>query len=328
MRGRASGLITAGLLLAASLSTRPARAYVQGVNEEGKPLYWSSSCETVTITLNGFTGMTPDEVAKSIGAAAAAWGPDSVTCPAATGDGGNGHPYLEILPQLATGGTATAVSKDGKNSIVFETTTWDGPTGAFAYTSVSKEPDGRIVDADISINAAPDSGFEWANLDPGAPAGGHLPLVDLQTVMTHEFGHFLGLAHTCSNNRYGTGDDGNDAPVGGVDAMGQPIPSCDDTGVPQFATVMWANIDDGSSAKRVLSTDDARGVCSIYPPTRAAPACGQNLPDDGCGCATAPGAPTDGFAAVALAGLALVTRRRRRRQRDDVASPTGEARRD
>jgi MYXO-CTERM domain-containing protein len=314
MRGLTRLLVAAGVLIAASVSTRVAQAYVRSENQYQKQLYWSSSCATVTIYLNGFTAMTPDQVAKSIGAAAAAWGPDSVTCPAATADGGNGHPYFEILPQLATGGSVPDISvPDGKNSIVFETTTFDGPSDGFAYTAVSKGPDGRIVEADIAINAVPGIGFEWANLDPGAPSGGHLPLVDLQTVMTHEFGHFLGLAHTCTTTSSGAGDDQNDAPISDTDYLGQPIPSCDDTGVPQFAAVMWAYIDDGSSAKRVLSTDDARGVCAIYPSAQDPHSCAQNLPDDGCGCATVGAAPGS-LAAVTLGALALVACRRRRRR--------------
>jgi MYXO-CTERM domain-containing protein len=320
MRRHARLLLTACVLIAASVSARVAQAYVRSVSNAQKQLKWLSSCETVTIYLNGFTGLTPDEVAKSIGAAAAAWGPDSVTCPADMGDGGNGHPYFEILPQLATGGSVPDISApdppDGENSIVFETTNWDGPPDAFAYTAVSKEPGGRIVEADIAINAVPGIGFEWANLDPGAPSGGHLPLVDLQTVMTHEFGHFLGLAHTCLTTTSGGGADENDAPLDGKDYLRQPIPSCDDTGVPQFAAVMWATIDDGNSAKRVLSIDDARGVCAIYPSAQDPHACTQNLPDDGCGCATALGASTNRLAAVGLVTLALVTRRRRRTRRN------------
>ena len=73
---------------------------------------------------------------------------------------------------------------------------------------------------------------------------------------------------------------------------------------------MWANIEDGSSDKRVLSTDDAHGVCAIYP-AGLPQACTQNLPDDGCGCATA-GAPSNRLAAVAVVALALLARRRRR----------------
>jgi MYXO-CTERM domain-containing protein len=307
-------------LIAAALVARPAEAYVRSVtqSEPHNELSWLSSCETVTIYLNGFSAMTPDEVAKSIGAAAAAWGPDAVTCPASVGDGGNGHPSFNILTQLSTGGPVPSLVDnsgnaitDGKNSIVFETASYDGPYGSLAYAQVSKDPSGRIVEADIAINALPGAGFEWVNLDPGASPGAHLTQFDLQTVMTHEFGHLLGLAHTCL---VGSGvDDGNDVPLGTSDDKGQPIPSCDDNGVPQYAAVMWAKIEDGSSAKRTLSIDDERGVCAIYPPTRNPPVCTQNLPDDGCGCASA-GAPTGKVATFLVVVLALARQRRRARR--------------
>ena len=74
---------------------------------------------------------------------------------------------------------------------------------------------------------------------------------------------------------------------------------------------MWYVIDSESIKKRVLTTDDARGVCAIYPSALDPHSCTQNLPDDGCGCATA-GAPMDRLAAFALVVLALVMRRRRR----------------
>jgi MYXO-CTERM domain-containing protein len=314
MRGRRRALIVAGGLIAASLSTRPAQAYVRSVNNEGLALKWPSSCETVTIYLNGFTAMTPDEVAKSIGAAAAAWGPDSVTCPADVGDGGNGHPYFEILAQLATAGSKPGA---GENSIIFETTNWDPDVSqeALAFTTVAREPNGQIVDAEIEINAT-NPEIVWANLDPGAPPAKHGQLrFDLQTVMTHEFGHFLGLAHTCIGGD--SSDTGDSPPDGSKDSAGQLIPACtdptDSTNATQAEAVMWYVIDSESIAKRVLTTDDARGVCAIYPSASDPHSCTQNLPDDGCGCATAGAAPGP-LAAVTLAALALAARRRRRRR--------------
>ncbi len=153
MQARLRVLASAGALAAASLVGRGAGAYVRAVSDAGAPLYWSSSCETVTIYLNGFTAMTPDEVAKSIAGAAAAWGPDAVTCPGAAGDGGGSHPYFEIIPALSTGGAVPDVADDGKNSIIFEPTTWDEYDGAIAVTSHFREADGQIVDTDIKINA-------------------------------------------------------------------------------------------------------------------------------------------------------------------------------
>ena len=314
MRGAPRALVLAGVLSAATLSARTADAYVRSVSDAGYQLKWSSSCETVTIYLNGFSAMTPDEVAKSIGAAAAAWGPDSVTCPAATGDGGNGHPYFEILPQLSTSGSGTINQKDGKNSIVFDTTGSELGPEVLAATAVAREPNGQIFDADIEINASsPD--ILWANLDSGAPPpkNGQLRF-DLQTVMTHEFGHFLGLAHTCIGSDSTVGGDGDSPPFGSKDDSGQLIPTCSDppdsTNATQAEAVMWYVIDQESIAKRVLTTDDARGVCAIYPAALDPHACTQNLPDDGCGCATGR-APSSRLAGLALVALALLRHRRR-----------------
>ena len=312
MRRRVRSVTFAGALFAASLVARGADAYVRATSDAGKPLSWSSSCETVTIYLNGFTAMTPDEVAKSIAGAAAAWGPDEVTCPAATGDGGSGHPYFQILPALSSGGSVPGFGHpDGKNSIVFQTTNWDEDAAAVAVTSVFKEPSGNIVEADIEINATDPQDIAWANLDPGSPPEKNgIQRFDLQTAMTHEFGHFLGLAHTC----IGAGNDGNDQALSAKDDQGQPVPDCATAGAPENQAVMWYVVDAESITKRVLTTDDARGVCAIYPPSVNPPACTQNTPDDGCGCA-ATGPHAGGWAGGALMLLALAVARRRRRRR-------------
>jgi MYXO-CTERM domain-containing protein len=142
--------------------------------------------------------------------------------------------------------------------------------------------------------------------------------IDLQTLMTHAFGHFLGLAHTCLGEGDGTqgSDDGDELIDCGHD-QGRPIPTCtsdpDGGDAVQAAAVMWCEIDPEDISKRVSTTDDARGVCAIYPPARVAPVCAQNSSDDGCGCAVVSGEGGSPQLAGALAVLAWAVIRRRRR---------------
>ena len=228
--------------------------------------------------------------------------------------GGATHPSFEILPQLATGGSGSADPLDGKNSIVFDTMAPGLGPEVLASTSVAKGPDGHIIDADIEINAtSPD--IIWANLDPSAPPSKNAQLrFDLQSVMTHEFGHLLGLAHTCVGSDSTLGGDGDSPPAGSKDDAGQSIPDCSDpadsTNAIQAEAVMWYVIDRESTIKRFLTADDTRGVCAIYPPARNPPVCTQNLPDDGCGCAAA-GVQTGNLAGFVVVATALAMRRRR-----------------
>jgi len=308
MRARIA-IALAASALAAPFLARPAHAYVRALSDSGYQLYWPSSCAAVTIYLNGFSlisadaMMTSDEVAKSIAAAAHAWSPDEVTCPGPDGDAGSGHPYFEIVPALATGGSVPGIANDGKNSIVFPTVWTDDPL-AIALTSHFSRPDGEIVDTDMEINPSPALG-EWADLDLGS---GHVSdPIDLQTAITHEFGHFIGLAHTCVA----------DGAPGAKDDQGQPVPSCDDDSVPQAQAVMWFEVAHSSTAKRVLAPDDVRAVCDIYPAAKDPRTCTLNLPDDGCGCAT--GGKRDGrgpAASLLMLGFATAQARRRRIRSD------------
>lgn len=289
----------AGLVVAA-LAARPARAYVRATAQQSQlPSFWDSGCQVVTIYTNGYTGMTSDEIAKSIAAAAHAWSPEMVTCPDSAGaDGGSGHPSFEIITQLAPDGPPPNIGPDGKNVLVFQTETWEHYGDAIALTSRNTDPSGRIFDADMEVNAT--GSWQWANLDPDA--SGHVSsFFDLQTALTHEFGHFLGLGHTCYSPY--------DPPPRPVDDQGQPAPDCVD-GIPEQAAVMWYQVDPGNTTKRALTADDARGVCAIYPPNAPATTCAANLPDDGCGCRT--GGDGAGTGAALLALAALVTARRRR----------------
>jgi hypothetical protein len=309
-----AAIVLVGAMVGAGAGPR-AWAFTREKTDDGIPAYWTTSCVTATVYLNGFSMMTPDAVAKSIGAAAHAWSPSMVTCAGTTVT----HPYLEVVPGMAPpGAVPPPVANDARNIVIFRTEGWNDmlhPDAAVAITSLTKKRDGRILDADIEINAATQT---WGNLDPGSPDlnpgnGQNVPF-DLQNAITHEFGHFIGLDHTCQ----GLAD-----PVQLIDNDGNPVPECDFAPAPIRATVMFAMIDQATAetSKRMLSQDDIDGVCAIYPAAQDPHACTLDLPDDGCGCATGrtPGAE---WAGLSLAALALVrTGRGRRGGRGRTARP-------
>ncbi len=83
---------------------------------------------------------------------------------------------------------------DGKNQIKFYPSGWQNlpfvpPTSALAVTISTYNEEGKILDADIFING---EFFDWGVVNSDGEAGVH----DMQNVITHEFGHFLGLDHT------------------------------------------------------------------------------------------------------------------------------------
>jgi hypothetical protein len=251
--------------------------------------------------------MTPNEIAKSVAAAAHTWSPAAVTC----ADGS--HPYFEIAPAMAAAGAPLApAAYDAHNSVIFRTERWSMSArpepkyvyevAALAITSVFVRPDGHIVDADIEVNALD---HEWANLDPGASSVGHsLDVNDLQTALTHEFGHFIGLDHTCYTPTID--------PVTMMlkprskDDMEQDIPDCDGASQAVRDTVMFVSIDPGTITKRVLSSDEIRGVCETYSPGKDTHVCALDQPNDSMGCAVAGSTPgRDGRLALIAAALVL-----------------------
>jgi MYXO-CTERM domain-containing protein len=289
----------------------PALGYVRRRTDDKLPEYWQASCVLATIYLDGFSMMTPDEVAKSIAAAAHAWSPSAITC----SDGS--HPYFEIVTTMAPAGEAPPpVQNDGRNSIIFRSVWPDGLAGAIAITSTFAKADGRILDEDMEINAAASTFTTWSNLDPGftVDQSNGIQSYDLQNAVTHEFGHFIGLDHTCIT------DFTLDPPV---DDLGRPVPNCGMAPPALAQTTMWPFTDRGELSQRFLSADELRAMCDIYPAARDPHVCTLDLPDDGCGCAAAGPAgnhsghrprdyPAAAWGAIALLGAWAVRRRRRR----------------
>jgi hypothetical protein len=102
------------------------------------------------------------------------------------------------------------------------------PSGAISantlgLTTVTFDADsGEIFDADTEINA----NVPLSTSDTVPPGS-----FDLASIITHEMGHFLGLAHSNSTD-----------------------------------ATMYARYSPGSISMRTLTSDDQAGLCAIYPP--------------------------------------------------------------
>lgn len=150
--------------------------------------------------------------------------------------------------------------------------------------------DGEILEADIVINA---TSFEFSD-------AGDTAAFDLESVLTHELGHFLGLSHVCHDSR---GD------VTPRDHTGDLAPFCFPTTVlpPEVVeATMYNFVGPGEIDKRTPLGGELAGVCDIYAGHQGECARGP----EGCGCESG-GAPNGGL--LCLAAAALVIRPRRSR---------------
>jgi hypothetical protein len=302
------------------LAAPRAEAFVQSKTADMMHgFFWKTSCVPVTIYLNEFpqkAGMTADQVVKSVTEAAHAWSGDAVTCANGT------SPYLEIVPTLAADSAVPpAAAWDARNAIIFRTELWsksgkpghDYPVEALAVTTVTARLDGHIVDADMEVNGV---SMQWFNYDPGAippiSHGADNELFDLQNALTHEFGHFIGLDHTCfipSSPGSPVSADGKLRPK---DDLGNDVPDCGAASPASVQTSVMYNVtSQGETSKRFLSSDDIRAVCTIYASTLEHEACSMDSANPGCAVAAVPLSPparrswplglgAGGFAAVAL----------------------------
>jgi hypothetical protein len=206
--------------------------------------------------------------------------------------GGSRHPSISLWDMGDTDGT-TVCDKPEFNQTAPNANVWilrDGdwpyldPGSAFAHTTMTYEAStGHILDADVEINAA---GVSLTTDDDAIVA-------DLQSIATHEAGHFLGLANSSDPE-----------------------------------ATMSAAYSPASRAARSLSADDKAAICALYPPDRDAPECRAPNPINGfsrfCAGATEPsgcslaGVPSGGSsrsAEIAVLGLCAWLGMRRRTAR-------------
>ena len=306
----------AGAAIVAMLvsATREARAWCRTTTEEafepttdqpcsiaGSPLFWSSRCVGFSVQRDASPeqGIDLATTRALVKQAFDQW--SSADCPAdpvacADGDTTGLHPSISVtdLGPVSCDAVEYNQKSGNANIIMFRDAGWPHPDGdvTLALTTVTFAPDtGEIYDADMEINSDPKLNKITVG-DEGV-------VYDLASILTHETGHFLGMAHTQPGNT---------------------------------ASTMYTSYKQGATFMRDISHDDACGICAAYDPTRktvcdakprrglALGCFGSDEPDPtkgGCHCALV-GDDRAGMGDVAFGGAGLVlavgiARRRRRR---------------
>jgi hypothetical protein len=253
----------------------------------GNALQWPRNCLQVGVNEAGSIrhGISFEQVKASAEAAFATW--TSAECP-----GGKPSLRVEVVEPIACDQSEYNSGKGNINLVVFRDDAWPyvGGADALGTTFVRFNADtGEIWDADIEVNGT------LGTIGVDGTTG-----IDLQSLLTHEAGHVLGLDHS------------------NVDGA-----------------TMVAGYEATDMSLRTLEPDDVEGICAVFPPgaevsTNCAPRGGfsgecagyidpepapPSPPDDGgCGVANAPLSKAS-FAMATLGPVALF-RLRRRRKRD------------
>ena len=253
-----SRALAAAAALAATLGARGAGAYCQSAacppeqpggttqgqlcdpaqpGDCGVELQWRQPCTGFNVHEGASKQVDYATAEGMLVRALAAW--TSVDC-------GGGPPTIQIFDLGAVVCDEVEYNQHGGNAniLIFQDDVWPLDTGAggvdtLALTTVTYDVDkGDIYDADIEVNTANNT---FTTNDMPGPTD-----VDLLAVLTHETGHFLGLAH-----------------------------SQDPT------ATMFASYVMGTTTIRTLQPDDQAAICAAYPPGRSAVGACTGLPRHG-----------------------------------------------
>lgn len=187
-----------------------------GPEDCGTPLRWQRDCVGVSLHEAGLAGVELSTAREAMQRAFGAWlGADC---------GGGVGPGLGVIDLGEVSCDRVEYNGDAGNShtVLFRSDAWpypESPLHLGLTTVVFDTETGEIFDADIELNAT-------FPLTTGEPVE-----YDLVSVLTHEAGHFLGLAHAAEPE-----------------------------------ATMFFSYEPGTTAFADLHPDDVAGVCAAYPP--------------------------------------------------------------
>jgi hypothetical protein len=258
-----------------------------GCKTSGNKLFWKTSCIGFSVQKDGSSFIAMKYIEQVVQKSVVTW--SDLEC----ADGVATLAFSE-LDQVSCHKTEYNDGGTNANIILFQDTKWayTSPDNTLAKTTATFDPDtGEILDADIEIN--------HANND--FTINDEVVEYDLQSVLTHELGHFIGLDHTFDPD-----------------------------------ATMNASYVPGTIDQRTLEIDDIDAACAVYPPARQAKCdpqpkgglgdqCGGDDPatddggDESGGCSAAGARPDDanfgmlGSIAALLSVWTLRSSRRRAR---------------
>jgi hypothetical protein len=214
---------------------------VHGCWTQGTPLAWHASRVPYGVAAAASVQVSLADATRIADEAFATW--NAVSCPDGTptvqayDDG-----PISMVPDASDCTTSAGCNPQAHDVIVFDDQVWphDDPANTLALTTVTfGVDDGTIFEAYTEVNSTPS--HPLTTQEP-PPAGSDA--YDLQAILTHEAGHFFGLAH-----------------------------AADDT------SIMYAYYKPG---KVDLTADDVAGFCAIYPlPAKSSGGCALSAHPDG-----------------------------------------------
>jgi len=190
----------------------------------GLPLWWRNSCVGYSLQRDASRQISYDDASRIIFGAFLKW--TGTVC--RTDGTTSSRVSIDVHDEGAVECAAVQYNSDQPNQhvIVFRDDSWphNDANNTLALTTVVFNPDtGEIYDADMEINTAQ----QKLTVNDPVPADGY----DFASIVTHEAGHFLGMAHSGDSH-----------------------------------ATMFAHYNPGSTTLRNLTSDDVNGICSVYPP--------------------------------------------------------------